>query len=767
MLERIPGRSLLPPLIKTAAGELPWLEVAHLDLPDGEGEPAARVLRELAVVPGEREVAYRGGRRLVARLGRLDPRRAGRRESPFRQGGRYLLSGGAGGLGAEVARHLLTAYGAELLLVGRSPSPGQEARGRLGATGRWTYEPLDVADGAALEAAVGRAEARWGAPLDGAIHLAGTYGERSLLEETPESFAAALAPKMEGGWQLAELMRRRPGGIFVSFSSVNAFFGGFRVGAYAAANGFLEGLAHVQRQEGAVRPFCLGWSLWDERGISRGRGLAPAAAARGFRAISPRQGIDSLEVALGLGEPAVLIGLAPDHPNVRRYLDEPGRRAQAAEVFVTLSGEPSAAALAGALRDPFGTPAGSEIHRLAEMPLAGGQPDRQKLLLLEQRAAGEPVAPRNETERRLLALWQQVLEAPRLGVQDNFFRFGGHSLLAVRLLARIQEEMGVEIPLSALFTTPTVERMAELLAGGDEAPAGWSVAWSAVVPIQPNGDRPPFFCVAPVLGTVFPYYELARHLGDDQPFYGLQPPSLAADGPSPGDIEGLATFFLEAVRQIQPRGPYHLGGWSFGTLVAYEMARQLEARGEKVALVALLDAPAPGYGRRMTLGQIVHTFYGVVLKNLWPYVRDYFYLRDVSGERDRSRSRLGALLGRLLSLRSLIQGAGIAAAVPPESRLVMLHPPQIRAMLKALKANGRAMSRYTPAPYPGRAVLLRTAEDQGPGGDPAQGWGELARGGVEVREVPGNHMTLLREPHVRGLAAALRDSLERAGSSRI
>jgi thioesterase domain-containing protein len=183
------------------------------------------------------------------------------------------------------------------------------------------------------------------------------------------------------------------------------------------------------------------------------------------------------------------------------------------------------------------------------------------------------------------------------------------------------------------------------------------------------------------------------------------------------------------------------------------MARQLTARGEEVALVALLDAPAPGYGRRMKLGQVIHAFYGVILRNLWPYVRDYFYLLDVSGNRDQGRSRLRSFLGRLRSLRTLVQGAGIAAAVPP----------QIRAMVKAMRDNSKAMSRYSPGPYPGRAVLFKTAADDLPG-DPTQGWGELAQGGVEVKEIPGNHMTLLREPHVRGLAAALRESLEEAGS---
>jgi thioesterase domain-containing protein len=286
-----------------------------------------------------------------------------------------------------------------------------------------------------------------------------------------------------------------------------------------------------------------------------------------------------------------------------------------------------------------------------------------------------------------------------------------------------------------------------------------------VVPIQPAGDRPPFFCVAPILGTVFPYFELARHLGNDQPFYGLQPPALTPDGPPLARIEDLAAFFVDAVRSVQPAGPWYLGGWSFGTLVAHEMARQLQERGEEVRLVAHLDAPAPVRSQSLSPVRAVRMFYEVVLRNFWPYVRDYFYLKTVAekenGHRPSGLARFLHRLRSLESLRSVVEGAAIASVVPRESRLVMLHPPEVRSMLRALRENGRAMSSYTAAPYAGRVTLFRTGDASNGGKDPGLGWGEITQG-VEVRWIPGNHMTLLRSPHVEVLAKSLRESLEKS-----
>ena len=227
------------------------------------------------------------------------------------------------------------------------------------------------------------------------------------------------------------------------------------------------------------------------------------------------------------------------------------------------------------------------ILSLPELPLTpGGKVDRTILRQLDPAATTAGVVePRTGTERRLREIWRQVLAVDRIGIHDNFFDLGGHSLLAVRLMSLVQEQFGGKLPLSSLFEAPDIARQAALLdRGGD--------VWSPLVCLQPKGAKPPLFCVHAVAGDLLAYSALARHLGEARPFYGLQAPGIAG-GAHPGTIEGLATLYLDAIRRVQPAGPYRLAGWSMGGLIAYEMARQLRQAGERVASLALIDSYTP------------------------------------------------------------------------------------------------------------------------------------------------------------------------------
>jgi thioesterase domain-containing protein len=286
-----------------------------------------------------------------------------------------------------------------------------------------------------------------------------------------------------------------------------------------------------------------------------------------------------------------------------------------------------------------------------------------------------------------------------------------------------------------------------------------------LVPIQPRGTRPPFFCAAPILGTVFPYYELAHLLADGQPLYGLQPLGVSA----PTTVETLARRYLEAVRSVQPEGPYHLGGWSFGGLVAYEMAQQLMAGGHDVALLAIVDTPAPGSYHRLRSGDAVRFFLTTVLRGLWLYLRDYGYLaaeasaRAARHEKNGETSQSSDAQRWLELVRHRLGRAAIAAIVPPESHLLLYHPPSIRQMLRALGQGLVATLRYRQRVFPGAITLLRTSQPEIRGGRSALlGWDELAAGGVTAYTVPGTHMTLFRRPHVVDLARTLQEALDRS-----
>jgi amino acid adenylation domain-containing protein len=343
------------------------------------------------------------------------------------------------------------------------------------------------------------------------------------------------------------------------------------------------------------------------------------------------------------------------------------------------------------------------------------------------------VAPRTPLEQSLAAAWADVLRLDRVGVHDNFFELGGHSLLAVRLFSRLAESLGGRPPLAALFQAPTVARLADLLQRRQAAPS------SPLVTLQTGGRRP-FFCVTDVVGLAFVFVELARHLGADRPFHALQ--SRGLDGQAAlTSVEAMAADFVEAVRAVQPEGPYLLGGYSMGGSVAYEMARQLRAASQDVALLALLDAACPAF-----------------VQDDRPRTADDWgrVARDMGLRLD------GGVLERLLRM-------GADGLEPGDFERVLasgLAPPgvgvdELRPMLHVLRSNFQAFWQYRPQPQSCPIRLFRASEPtaEHPLGTDL-GWGRLAP--VDVQVIPGLHYTILREPHVEVIAGRLRDCLDAA-----
>jgi len=376
------------------------------------------------------------------------------------------------------------------------------------------------------------------------------------------------------------------------------------------------------------------------------------------------------------------------------------------------------------------------------------------------------VAPRDALELNLLRLFEEVLDVRPVGVTDGFFDLGGHSLLAVRLIALAQKRLGREIPLATLFQAPTVERLAAALRALDDGRP-----WSPAIALQPRGDRTPFFCVHPAGGGVLHYLDLARHLGEDRPFYGLHAPGLYGERQPLGDIEALAMEHLAAIRTVQPAGPYALGGWSFGGLVAFEIALRLREAGERVALLALLDAVPPDRqdGPAGTEPPEDEDDAEVIA---W-YAEDFlrFFGKDLA-EAKRPRLLDAEALRALEPEERLRYLHGVAAAVnglPPDAGLE-----RVRRYIEMYRVNQRAARNYAPrAVYPGTVTLFRAAESAGDGpaatgptGDaPAgadPGWSAWVGGDLQIETVPGAHDTFIEEPHVPILARQVRLCLDRA-----
>ena len=239
----------------------------------------------------------------------------------------------------------------------------------------------------------------------------------------------------------------------------------------------------------------------------------------------------------------------------------------------------------------------SAFFEVEALPLThNGKVDREALAH-RSKSAVNPLSlasrPTDEVEAKLAAIWENLLDVRQVGVTDDFFELGGHSLLAVRLLARIEADFGKPLPLSALFLGATIKELANRLrspsAAGQSGP---------LVTLQPEGKGAAFFCVHPAGGIVYCFLELAQQLGTGHPFHAFQAPGLDGECEPFARLDEMAACYVEALLLKQPSGPYHLGGWSLGGLVAFEMARQLRERGYAIATLALFDVQAPDPSRK-------------------------------------------------------------------------------------------------------------------------------------------------------------------------
>lgn len=388
-----------------------------------------------------------------------------------------------------------------------------------------------------------------------------------------------------------------------------------------------------------------------------------------------------------------------------------------------------------------------KVHRVAEL-LAGLPPRRADGVDLgadsTRRGSQEPVAPRTPTETKLAQIWERVLGLPSVGVKDNFFDIGGHSLPAVSVFREIQRVWKVNLPLVTLFKAPTIEALAAVIEGRDGG-----ANWKSLVPIKSSGTRPPFYCIHGVGGNILEFADMARYLPDDQPLYGLQAQGLDGRTPRHTSVEQMATHYVKEIREFQPLGPYYLGGSSFGGLVAMEVAQQLSAMGERIGILVLFDTWAPGHPKYpATLPSWRRKLYRWRLR----FELHYSNLRLSEGSARREYLTRKAV--RLLA-RWRRQGHQWWTRF-----LGRLHP---RAIRDVRKAGHRALAKYTPRPYVGKITLLRaTQQPQGIIDDRTNGWSLMAQSGVDVFDVPGHHGSMMEDPRARVLVEVLTTCLTTA-----
>ena len=203
------------------------------------------------------------------------------------------------------------------------------------------------------------------------------------------------------------------------------------------------------------------------------------------------------------------------------------------------------------------------------------------------------VPPRNAVESKLEQIWKELLSLNQVGIHDDFFELGGYSLLAVRLMSQIEKEFSVKLSLSMLMEQPTIAHLSEHILNHQTKSRE-----EIIVTLQSKGIKPPLFCVHPVGGSVFSYVPLSRRLGNYRPFYGIQSPGF--NGVElPETIEDIASLYLSVIRSMQKQGPYNLSGWSFGGVVAFEMAQQLRQSGDEISELILIESYTPAMIRKL------------------------------------------------------------------------------------------------------------------------------------------------------------------------
>lgn len=410
--------------------------------------------------------------------------------------------------------------------------------------------------------------------------------------------------------------------------------------------------------------------------------------------------------------------------------------------------------------------------------------------------------PQDELEQKLIHLFQATLQVENVSINDDFFDLGGHSLMAVQLFAKIEVLFGKALPLATLFQATTVAELAALI-----RQENWLAPWHSLVPIQPNGSKPPIFYIHAGGANLLIYRDLALSLGDDQPVYGLQPRGLDGHFDPFHTIEDMADHYLTQIRQIQPNGPYHLAGLSTGGTISWEIAQRLHQADEKVGLLALFDTSGPQYPKLMPL---VPRLFSVLSWTLLNLVERIAAVPSKAAELLSEGGAEAVVEKVLVRLRlkqetltpdekaqrlvverqftSKLQKYNIQSGTSIEKIINLLIVWLLRRSTQSFYANlfasgivrspkrslpeglqtvqqatKQARKRYCPQPYPGKVIYFR-ASKRPPGicRDPLVGWEGMAKGGFEVFEIPGSHTDIVKSPK---LAKVLKLCLRQAQSN--
>jgi amino acid adenylation domain-containing protein len=530
-------------------------------------------------------------------------------------------------------------------------------------------------------------------------------------------------------------------------------YGEIHVGGASVARGYLNQLA-LTREKFISNPFLAGDTLYKTGDLAR---YLPDGNIEYLGRIDNQVKIRGFRIELGEIEAVLSQNDAVQSSCVIVREDNPGEKQLVAYIVPKLGVKLTSGDLRQFLSNKLpGYMVPGAFVLLEFFPLtANGKIDRRALKAPSNTSDSDRfIEARNQLELNLVQIWSKVLKIDKISVQDNFFDLGGHSLLAPYLITQIKEQLGKEIAVTTIFQNPTIEQLATIIQTDAD-----SSNQSCLVPIQTQGSKPPFFCVPGAGGRPFYFYHLGRCLGKDQPFYSFENDLYQQFGEITR-IEDIASIYLQAMQDLQPQGPYFLGGHSYGGNVAFEMAQQLVNQGQQVALLAIIDSSAPTYKDKQILLDYIN----------WDHAR---WLAEVSKgievyldkTIDISYETLQVLTVEE-QLKYALNFFKLANMLPPNAETR-----QLEKIVQAYKNSCLCLIDYLPKQiYPGKITIIRAGEELADDPnkdliaryceDSSLGWSEFSTEPVEIHFVLGNHVSIMVEPHVQILAEELKVCLE-------
>lgn len=720
-LQNVNGEEILCPEKATIIGpvrvisqEYPHIHCTSVDvvLPPGgsnsEQKLIAQLLSEIPKKSADNIIAYRGNHRWIQTF-EAAQLPSSSQTPQFKAKGIYLITGGTGGIGLVLATNLAKTVQAKLILTGRTALPEREQWPQwlaehdaadstsdkirkvqeLEALGAEVLVvKADVANLQQMERAIATAQNHFG-KINGVIHAAGLPGGGIIQMKTREITDQVLAPKVQGTVVIDTIFKNSQLDFVILCSSITSIIGNFGQVDYTAANAFLDAYAQYQTAQDRLTT-SINWDTWQEVGMAVNtvdlRKNKSSDIINFDLAILPQEGIEVFNRISQSGLSQVAVSTYEFLPRIK-------------EILLVVESNDSA-----------------ESSNLT----TGHNQVSQ--------------SPQSQIDQIITQVWQEMLGIDKIGMHDNFFDLGGDSLVAIQLIAKLNKKLNVKLSLNSLLNAATIEGLAELVS--PSSPALQKELPSCLIKFHSGSDlKKPLFLVHPVGGTAFVFRDLANHLDPEQPVYGIQVPEVDSKPRTFNTIEEMATHYVDAVRTIQPKGPYYIGGMSLGGIIAYEMAQQLTKEGEKIELLTLFDTPISG-----ELPTHINSDLEIMA-----------YWLDMDKKSDEGISlKILQNLEPNEQLRYFWERSRIAKSMVPQGDLTMF-----RNFLDLFISLMRLGNNYVPTTYQGKVIFFIAEDDDGfTPYHPEKDWLELAE--IVTEEVPGNHMTMMYPPHVEVFAQKLR-----------